>query len=215
MNQIFMKILEILKNFFKQKEELPKIPDVVNPKPQEPVGRHNVTLLSISNMIFEEFKPFFGAKEKGNNTDKGGPIDRIILYMGGQLGWAWCAATVSYGALRACEKLSIKYPSNLYKGFSSQSMWHETAKQYVIYKPQPGFDLTGYAFVGTNPKDKAHGHTGYCNGIIGKDFKVKTFEGNDSNQLKEDIRDVRLASAFVNVAKAVLDQYTLENKANI
>ncbi len=212
MKQFFSNLWKALFGKKQPKPQDPKPPEVVNPKPQEPFGPHNVTINSIAIMIFEEFKPYFGAKENGSNTDKGGPIDMIIKYMDGKLGWAWCAATVSYGALRACEKLGIPYPKGLYRGFSSQSMWHESAKQYIIYNPPIGFDLTGYAFVATNPNDKAHGHTGYCNGIIGKDWMVKTFEGNDGDKLKEDLRDVRRASAFVNVAQAILDQYIATNK---
>lgn len=177
---------------------------VVDTKP--PVVDGAITIEIIRNLVVGELLQHVGAKEKGTNTDKGGIIDTIILSMGGKLGWAWCAATVCYCARNTCNKLGISYPKGLYKGFSSQALWHETSAKYILNKPK-----RGCAFVHTNPGDKAHGHTGLCLEEADSKGTFDTVEGNSNNMIQQRAdRSISYAPVFVDVAQAIFDQYQSE-----
>lgn len=230
MKQIFMKILEILKEFFKQKE-VPKIPDNEDAK-QDPVDvvkdaeesgqieapekilkpdykNSKVTLQFIANALIYEASKHVGAKEKGKNTDKGGPIDAIIRAIGGKLGDAWCQYFVCDAVQDVCNELGIKYPKGLYRGGSTQSCWRNTNPKYITVRFSYGF-----SFIYTYPDDKSKGHTGIS---IRKnsDGSIYTIEGNASNMITNKTQPKYLVdelSCYVNLPQAIMDQYLLEKK---
>lgn len=177
-------------------------PIVEQPKPKKEL----ISLEIIRCLVVGEISRYVGAKEIGTNTDAGGIIDKIILTMGGELGWPWCAATVCYTVLQVCNKLQISYPKTLYRGFSSQAIKTDCDRKYLLTMP-----VMGSAFVHTNQPFDGHGHCGICSSdIYGVNYY--TIEGNASNNIEtRGDRSLIYSNVFVDISQAIYDQYKLEN----
>lgn len=226
-----MKFWKWLKSLFKTKKDIPvsekpidEVVIIINPAPIKDAEESGtieapekivkpdyknevVTLQFIANSLIYEASKHVGAKEKGNNTDRGGEIDDIILDEGGKLGWAWCQLFVCDAVMDVCRALGIGYPEGLYRGASTQSCWKKTDKKYIS-------KVFGYAFsfIYTYPDDKSKGHTGI---VIRKnsDGSLYTIEGNASNMITNKTQPKYLVdelSCYVNLPQAILDQYNRE-----
>jgi len=177
-------------------------------KPEEPV-KFVLTKEHVQNLLVDEFMSLVGIDEdKGPNRSV--EIDAIIKSEKGTLGDPYCSYTLSSVVSKVCAKLSVDYPSVLYRGGSSQG-WLKSKHQYIKNEP-----ARGYAFVQTNIDDPIHGHVGLCvNGFSNGVFP--TVEANTDNVIKtrfdRSMKNTytKKMSGFVDIAQAIYDEYLLVN----